>query len=143
MRNFILDVFSWNWWQDSKWNHPVAKLGIINITVYIHVSDIALQCSAIFILFCMYASIYIHVLTNWATVIIQWKLQKLREVRRHEHYGDESRTGGGDFQRLDWKEQGYPRTLGNRVRLKELAISKAWRMSREPEEFGRQKKNRK
>lgn len=40
----------------------------------------------------------------------------------------------GDFQRLDWKEQGYPRTLGNRMGLKELAISRARRMSGQPED---------
>lgn len=39
---------------------------------------------------------------------------------------------------LDWKEKGYPRTLRNGMGLKELVISKAQRMSGEPEKFGRQ-----
>lgn len=51
--------------------------------------------------------------------------------------------GKESFRRLNWKEQGYPRTLGNKMGLKELAISKSWKMSEEPEVFGRQKKNRK
>lgn len=49
------------------------------------------------------------------------KPQKLKEVRRGKHYYLEEEI----FQRLDWKEQGCPRTLGNRMGLKELAISKA------------------
>lgn len=39
---------------------------------------------------------------------------------------------------FDWKEKGYPRTLGNGMELKELVISKAQRMRGEPEKFGRQ-----
>lgn len=51
--------------------------------------------------------------------------------------------GKESFQRLNWKEQGYPRTLVSKMGPKELAISRSWKMSKEPEVFGRQKKNRK
>lgn len=54
-------------------------------------------------------------------VVTQLKPQKLKEVRRGKHDYLEEEI----FQRLDWKEQGCPRTLGNRMELKELAISKA------------------
>lgn len=64
-----------------------------------------------------------------AEVVTQLKPQKVKEVRRGKHYYLEE-----IFQRLDWKEQGYPRTLGNRMGLKELAISRApaneWRARR-------------
>lgn len=46
---------------------------------------------------------------------------KTKRGQGHEHYY----LGKEIFQKLDWKEQGYPRTLGNRMGLKELAISKA------------------
>lgn len=67
------------------------------------------------------------------------KLQKLKEVRKDEHYYLREEI----FQRLDGKEEGHPRTLRNRMELKELAISKAQKMSGQPEVFGRQEKNRK
>lgn len=66
------------------------------------------------------------------------KLQKLKELRRDEHYYLRDEV----FQRLDGKEQGHPRTLGNRKEPKELAISKAQKMCGQPELFGRQEKNR-
>lgn len=47
------------------------------------------------------------------------------------------------FSKLDWKEQGYPRTLGNKKGLKELAISKAWRTSGEPEVIWKTEKEQK
>lgn len=70
-----------------------------------------------------------------AEVVTQLKLQKLKEVRKGEH----DYLGEDIFQRLDLKEQGYPRTLGNRMGLKELA--RLQKISGEPEVFG-DRKNR-
>lgn len=49
-----------------------------------------------------------HTVFSQGELVTQLKLRKLKEIRRGEHY-----SLGEIFQRLAWKEQGYPRTFGN------------------------------